>query len=138
MDGFLSQTESESVDSSPGMTPMIDVVFQLLVFFMLTSSFANPSLEIDLPDQETPLIVVTEEYWLLEICSDGVISFERERVEVDFSVFLQQWREHQNGDKPIALRIDEKTAYRDIAAVMQTLGEAGLSKFFFIYESGEF
>ena len=31
------------------MTPMIDIVFQLLIFFMLSSSFLNPSLKLTLP-----------------------------------------------------------------------------------------
>ena len=31
------------------MAPLIDIVFQLLIFFMLTSSFLNPSLRLDLP-----------------------------------------------------------------------------------------
>ncbi|MEM9381325.1 MAG: biopolymer transporter ExbD [Planctomycetota bacterium] len=34
------------------LTPLIDVVFQLLVFFLLTASFVQPSLRLDLPSGE--------------------------------------------------------------------------------------
>ena len=35
------------------MTPMIDVVFLLLIFFLLTSIFSKPSISLDLPKAET-------------------------------------------------------------------------------------
>ena len=45
------------------MTPMVDIVFQLLIFFMLSSPFLNPSLKLTLPkavqhDQREPERIV--------------------------------------------------------------------------------
>lgn len=47
------------------MTPMIDIVFQLLIFFMLSSSFLTPTLRLNLPkavtqdNRETEHVVVS-------------------------------------------------------------------------------
>lgn len=47
------------------LTPMIDVVFLLLIFFLITSIFAKPSLPLNLPEAETarvagePAVTVT-------------------------------------------------------------------------------
>src|SRR3972149_10694597 len=35
------------------LTPLIDVVFLLLIFFLLTSIYARPSIPLDLPEAET-------------------------------------------------------------------------------------
>lgn len=35
------------------LTPLIDVVFQLLVFFLLTSAFINPGIRVELPKAES-------------------------------------------------------------------------------------
>lgn len=35
------------------LTPLIDVVFQLLVFFLLTSAFINPGIRVELPSAES-------------------------------------------------------------------------------------
>jgi biopolymer transport protein ExbD len=35
------------------LTPLIDVVFQLLVFFLLTSAFINPGIAVELPVADT-------------------------------------------------------------------------------------
>ena len=57
------------------LTPLIDVVFQLLVFFLLTSSFVQPSLRLDLPsggvqDEADPTPI------LLDIDGDGNLALD--------------------------------------------------------------
>ena len=43
-------------DSEMDMTPMVDVTFQLLIFFMITASYAlQKSLEVPKPDSEAPV-----------------------------------------------------------------------------------
>ncbi len=50
---------SDEIRSSPDLTPMLDVIFMLLVFFMLTANRVEQALTIDLPEkgseQATPL-----------------------------------------------------------------------------------
>ena len=40
---------AKKVNLSIDLAPLIDVVFQLLIFFMLTSTFANPAIKMTLP-----------------------------------------------------------------------------------------
>lgn len=48
---FEKPTSTE--DEGPDMTPMVDVVFQLLIFFMVTAAFAKQkSLQVPTPDQQ--------------------------------------------------------------------------------------
>ena len=46
---------ASDADSSAALnlTPLIDVVFQLLVFFLLTSAFISTGITVELPDAET-------------------------------------------------------------------------------------
>lgn len=49
------------VDASFSMSSMTDIIFLLLIFFMLTSSFITPSgLSVNLPSSETSDIVMHE------------------------------------------------------------------------------
>lgn len=49
------------VDASFSMSSMTDIIFLLLIFFMLTSSFITPSgLSVNLPSSETSDIVMQE------------------------------------------------------------------------------
>ncbi|MBI1976932.1 MAG: biopolymer transporter ExbD, partial [Candidatus Omnitrophica bacterium] len=50
------------------ITPLVDVVFQLLIFFMLTASFiAQPGIKINLPRAVTSEVVQEEKNVLITI-----------------------------------------------------------------------
>ncbi len=48
--------EHTSNKNGVDLTPMIDVVFLLLIFFLLTSIFARPSVPLHLPESETAIL----------------------------------------------------------------------------------
>ena len=53
--------QKNKVDASFSMSSMTDIIFWLLIFFMLTSSFITPSgLSVNLPSSETSDIVMQE------------------------------------------------------------------------------
>ena len=53
--------QKDKVDASFSMSSMTDIIFLLLIFFMLTSSFITPSgLSVNLPSSETSDIVMQE------------------------------------------------------------------------------
>lgn len=57
----MALQSKNKVDSSFSMSSMTDIIFLLLIFFMLTSSFITPSgLPVNLPSSETTDIVMQE------------------------------------------------------------------------------
>lgn len=53
--------QKNKIDASFSMSSMTDIIFLLLIFFMLTSSFITPSgLSVNLPSSETSDIVMQE------------------------------------------------------------------------------
>jgi len=48
MDFFTKMDEDISID----LTPLIDVIFMLLIFFIMTTTFSKPVLEVLLPESE--------------------------------------------------------------------------------------
>src|SRR5256885_17039517 len=54
------------------MTPMVDVAFLLLIFFMVTTVFRTPkALEINLPPKKATLDVGKSKTFLIRILADG-------------------------------------------------------------------
>lgn len=57
----MALQSKHKVDASFSMSSMTDIIFLLLIFFMLTSSFITPSgLPVNLPSSETSDIVMQE------------------------------------------------------------------------------
>jgi biopolymer transport protein ExbD len=53
--------QKNKIEASFSMSSMTDIIFLLLIFFMLTSSFITPSgLSVNLPSSETSAIVMQE------------------------------------------------------------------------------
>ena len=57
----MALQSKHKVDASFSMSSMTDIIFLLLIFFMLTSSFITPSgLPVNLPSSETSDIIMQE------------------------------------------------------------------------------
>ncbi|MCK9264274.1 MAG: biopolymer transporter ExbD [Desulfomonilia bacterium] len=53
------------------MTPLVDVVFLLLIFFLLTTSYINPSMDLNLPEAKTSQINDHVDPYTIAIAQDG-------------------------------------------------------------------
>jgi len=63
------------------LTPMIDVVFLLLIFFMISTTFIEkPGLNIDLPDSSSQQLKVDDKEIQLYLTAEGDIYLERQLV----------------------------------------------------------
>ena len=65
------------------ITPLIDCVFLLLIFFMLTSSFVKPAgIKVSLPKTVTA-DVLQEEKFVVVVSADDIIYLEEKAVSLD-------------------------------------------------------
>ena len=73
MDFFTKMDEDISID----LTPLIDVVFMLLIFFIMTTTFSKPVLELVLPESENAEQQSKKEAEILiSITKDGKIFYK--------------------------------------------------------------
>ena len=96
-------------DSVPvDIAPMIDVVFQQLIYFMLTSSFVlAPGIRINLPKAETGQRLSVSNL-VITLTKDHVIYWD----ETVVSLKELKTRLKKAGDKPVLIRAD-RHAYVD-------------------------
>jgi biopolymer transport protein ExbD len=117
---------------SVNMTPMIDMVFNLLIFFILTSQFAQlETEEVVLPPSTT---ATTKDYTEFRnvviniINKDGageIIVFRRPFTPPELTEHLKQLKESAEGRAMnVILRADADVPYEDVARVMLAAGAA--------------
>ena len=116
------------------LTPLIDVIFQLLVFFMLSSTFIYPSLELQLPraefskhSDEFPSLVVSIE-------AEGNLLINREWV--DDAAFAKAIADKQTDqDKRVVfINADQQVPYKRVLEVIRMCSEAGTTQINFLYQ----
>lgn len=61
------------------LSPLIDCIFQLLIFFMLSSTFLTPSIKLTLPTAEAGSVSVVDKI-MITLSSDDTIYINKQQV----------------------------------------------------------
>ncbi|MBL0175955.1 MAG: biopolymer transporter ExbD [Ignavibacteria bacterium] len=118
------------------MTPMVDVAFLLLTFFMLTTVFSKPqTMEINLPpDAETKIEVAESNLYTLRVAADGKIYVQSGTETpklLEFKDLRAQLVERLRANpKMITLiKVDREGKYTMMVDLMDELNLANITRF---------
>ncbi|MDX1588290.1 MAG: biopolymer transporter ExbD [Oleiphilaceae bacterium] len=122
---FASQ-EAEEEDAID-VTPMLDVVFIMLIFFIVTASFVKESgLEVNRPDAQTAEPQDRANV-LVAISPEGDIWINRRKVDPN-SVRANIERLHaENPQGSVVIQADKEAATRHLVSVMDAARAAGVT-----------
>lgn len=117
-------------DGGMNLAPLIDVVFLLLIFFMVATTFIEREKElgVDLPQAETgedPLESPDE--LVINLLLDGSIRVNGVTVDEDGLLETLERAARANRETPVTIRGDRDVAYQRVVAVMDTCRVTGLS-----------
>ena len=115
---------NDSASASLNLTPLIDVVFILLIFFLLTSN-ATQGISLDLPEANTGETIPTETREV-EITADSQYLFNG--VEVEGSKLLPVLRAARRQAPElqiVVLRADRAAKVGEFVTVMDTIRQTG-------------
>jgi biopolymer transport protein ExbD len=120
-------------DAQLDMTPMIDVVFQLIIFFVTTVDMENKALDTKIRMAMSPNGPVEEKKdprtVVVDVDGDGDISIMRTRLsEGQLLNILNKARNESGQSTPVVIRGDLHAKHEAIKRVMDVCGKAGLWK----------
>jgi biopolymer transport protein ExbD len=113
------------------MTPMIDVVFLLIIFFLVSSHLVQQQnrLKLDLPvasggdravDDERPRVVIN-------VLPTGELRMEGSTVtKEDVARILREEVTASGGDLEVRIRGDRATAYKNVEPILTAAAKTGL------------
>jgi biopolymer transport protein ExbD len=112
------------------LTPMIDMVFNLLIFFMVVSQFASEerSLKVELPmgSEAMPLTARPKEIFI-NIDQEGRYYLgSQRRDEAEVARFLRQAAIDNPLNQTVVIRADRRCPWDFVATAMRLCNEAGI------------
>ena len=118
---MIDNDNSFQIDTKPeppDLTPLIDVIFILIVFFLLTSTIQDRILEIDLPGSSESEEDIINNELVIEINRDNIYYIEGE--ETDFeTVTLRVEKEASEKESPfITVRSDSETDFSTVVRIL--------------------
>ncbi|WP_322616168.1 biopolymer transporter ExbD [Pseudomonas sp. BIC9C] len=120
----------ETVDIN--LASLIDVVFILLLFFVVTTTFTRETqLRVDLPEAVSGS-PAEDQNKLLEIAisADGVFSVNNQILpKSDLASLMDALQKEANGDtnRPLSISADGKTQHQSVITAMDAAGKLGFS-----------
>ena len=116
-------------DMALNLAPMIDVVFLLLIFFMVSTTFIRREKEmgLDLPTAESGDEVVEDlDEIVINLFEDGTIKFNGEEYDLDGLRDVLSRAARANPETPVTVRGDRKTYHENVVGVIDACRVAGL------------
>ena len=114
------------------ITPLIDVVFLMLIFFMVSTTFQKESVvKIDLPKASTEEKASEEEIVEVTVNANGEYFINRARVlNREAKTLKAAIIKHAgtNSERPFIIRADAKAPHQAVVTVMDVAGQLGYSR----------
>jgi len=129
---FRRNRQRENVDIN--LASLIDVVFVLLLFFVVTTTFTRETqLRVELPEAASAAPGQPDEAKLIEvtISADGVYSVNNHLLpKSDLDTLTEAIEKESGGDTtlPLAISADGKTPHQAVITAMDAAGKLGFSK----------
>lgn len=112
------------------ITSFIDVVLNLLIFFMLSTSFVTqPGIPVNLPKASSKVKSSAQEQRTITITADNTLFLNDQKIQnvQELRDMLTMLRQEQQGDL-IVVKADESVAHGVVVTVMDIAKTSGFSK----------
>ena len=113
------------------LTSLIDVLFLLLTFFLVSTTFIEQSaLKVELPSMRHADRVRQEKRFILNVSRDGQMFYNGEVVgSDDLKSLLTQSSEEVNASGGLVLRADKLLPYGDVIGILDLIKGSGVTRF---------
>ena len=119
-------------DNGINLTPLIDVVFLLLIFFMVTTTFTKETrLLIDLPEANGEVADSSPATLELVIAKDGSYAVNGQNlINRDIKTIMAALREASSGNTelPLVITADAQATHQAVITAMDAAGRLGFSQ----------
>ena len=112
------------------LTPMIDIVFQLIIFFMVGARFTELEKKVDLSVPQVAgaaKLPRAPERRVINVYRDGRLELNRSPVSLENLTRLLADDQRQYTDVGVVIRADAEGPFQHVAAVMTACRQAGIS-----------
>tara|TARA_B100000900_G_C20394491_1_gene640055 strand:- start:5 stop:478 length:474 start_codon:yes stop_codon:yes gene_type:complete len=119
-------------EPSINLTPLIDVVFLLLIFFMVTTTFNREALlQVNLPKAEAETIANDSEQLEIVISRDGLFSLNGQILvngRVETLLRGLELESEGNLNLPVIIVADSEATHQSVVSAMDAIGQAGFER----------
>ena len=125
----MKRSRGKELKQEMNLTNMIDIVFSILIVFIISAPLMSQGVKVDLPKAEAPTME-QEKLLKVSITKDDEIYIADMMVDFDSfnSVFQSLW----NGEMAVVINSDESVRYGLVMQVVTQVQKLGVTKLGFL------
>lgn len=128
---MLLRRQLEQESASIELTPLVDMVFLLLIFFLVATTFhqTEREMKIVLPEASSagPISLALKEL-IINVDETGAIIVAGQTISVEDLQAIVEQAVAANPDQKVTVRADHRTPYADVVRVLDVAKGAGIQE----------
>lgn len=127
----MSRRRQRTEDASVNLTPMIDVVFLLVIFFMVGSHFgeAQGRIDVNVPGVgDLRAMARQPDERMVEVSGDGRVTLDNRPVSLEELSQRLRAMHQQYPDVRVAIRGEAEASFQRVAEVLQVIRGTGIQQ----------
>ena len=125
------ETEEEL---SVNITSLIDVIFILLIFFMVSTQFKKNSLPLDLPQSENTSEEKADDNVKVLAVNKSEMQLDGEKVTLDTLEGILRAEYEKNENIALSLECEKTVDFEEVVQVLTKIQNAGISKIGIVHD----
>ena len=120
------------------VTPMIDVVFQLVLFFMVSTNFVqSPGIQVDLPRSSAQTVLSDDQDINVWMTLEGSVYVNDEPVDAGSLRTIFSGRARSDPNTLVVIKADTGVSHGRVVAVMDQARAQGLTRLAIATDAGQ-
>ena len=125
----MKRSRGKELKQEMNLTNMIDIVFAILIVFIISAPLMSQGVKVDLPKAEAPTI---EQEKLLKVSITKNEELYIADMMVDFASFNNVFKSLWNGEMAVVINADESVNYGLVMKVVTQVQKLGVTKLGFL------
>ena len=125
----MKRSRGKEIKQEMNLTNMIDIVFSILIVFIISAPLMSQGVKVDLPKAEAPTM---EQEKLLKVSITKNEEIYIADMQVDFDGFNTVFKSLWNGEMAVVINADESVNYGLVMKVVTKVQKLGVTKLGFL------
>ena len=125
----MKRSRGKELKQEMNLTNMIDIVFSILIVFIISAPLMSQGVKVDLPKAEAPTM---EQEKLLKVSITKNEELYIADMMVDFGSFNNGFKSLWNGEMAVVINADESVNYGLVMKVVTQVQKLGVTKLGFL------
>ena len=125
----MERSRGKELKQEMNLTNMIDIVFSILIVFIISAPLMSQGVKVDLPKAEAPTM---EQEKLLKVSITKNEEIYIADMQVDFDGFNTVFKSLWNGEMAVVINADESVNYGLVMKVVTKVQKLGVTKLGFL------